>query len=117
MQRQQQQLGDRCAGSLMMSIDRDRVSEHANEPQGLAHVPAMRDRDALARERRGLEAAEEAAHLSHVLQGRELSIDRVLEHHVANDLLLSDAESLESSQSITVNRSIKRDIVRGRRRH
>src|SRR5262249_60735362 len=67
------------------------------------HEPAMADHERLAREGVRLECGEEQRSLGDVLHRRELAIDGLFEHHIADHRLLGDAELLRLLRDLLVH--------------
>src|SRR5690606_7729144 len=58
----------------------------------LLHEPAVADDDALAGQGVGFERGQRQRDVGHVVDGGELAVDGVLEHHVLHHFVLADAQ-------------------------
>src|SRR3546814_10452334 len=85
------------AGSPALRVCLSQIPNPQSRPS--LHEPAMADHQALPGQRVGLEGGERERDVGDVVDGGELAIDGVLEHHVLHHLVLADAQRSEEHTS------------------
>src|SRR4029077_8100403 len=71
---------------------------------GLLDEPAVTDDDRLSGQRVRSERSQKQRGLRHIVDGREVTVDGFLEHHVLNNFLLGDTELFRLFGNLLVNK-------------